>query len=89
MGSFMCFSLTFFFLNTPSLLELVSAGFVLPHDGLQNSCQAVLLFDPVKNNQGKCCQLHFSIPAKSHCPYGARWEGAQRLISAQSATQPS
>lgn len=47
----------------------------------------MLLFDHVKNNQGKCCQLEFSIPAKSQCTSGARCEGAQRLISVQSAMQ--
>lgn len=49
----------------------------------------MLLFDHVKNNQAKCCQLQFSIPAKSQCTYGARYKGTQRLISVQSATQRS
>lgn len=47
----------------------------------------MLLFDHVKNNQGKCCQLQFSIPAKSQCTCGARYKETQRLISVQSAVQ--
>lgn len=47
----------------------------------------MLLFDQVKNNQGKCCQLQFSIPAQRI--YGARRKETQRLISVQSAAQRS
>lgn len=47
----------------------------------------MLLFDHYKNNQNKCCQLQFFIPAKSQCTYGTRYKAMQRLISVQRAAQ--